>query len=282
MIGGPRFAEGQYYSKVFMPGYKHTTSRGLKIINYYYLFSYFSLRRFMSALGREPNIREYSRLNWMHFHSLPGMRHPRHPRHPLTRIIKGAELPAIASVFETDRAHSGYLFEVSVKRRNTHTGYFCKLFNSQRLLTVIDNLFDSIPDSIGAASFHYDLCQRNPILPLQKPRNNQMEYVKLGNNGLDVSRLCLGCMSFGVAERWHHPWVLDEERSRPIIKKALDFGINFFDMANVYAVGTSKEIVGRALKDYANRDEIILATKVYNRMHEGPNGAGLSRKAIIS
>jgi hypothetical protein len=239
----PRFAEGQYYSKVFMPGYKHTTSRGLKIINYYYLFSYFSLRRFMSALGREPNIREYSRLNWMHFHSLPGMRHPRHPRHPLTRIIKGAELPAM-------------------KRRNTHTGYFCKLFNSQRLLTVIDNLFDSIPDSIGAASFHYDLCQRNPILPLQKPRNNQMEYVKLGNNGLDVSRLCLGCMSFGVAERWHHPWVLDEERSRPI--------------------GTSKEIVGRALKDYANRDEIILATKVYNRMHEGPNGAGLSRKAIIS
>lgn len=109
-----------------------------------------------------------------------------------------------------------------------------------------------------------------------------MEYTKLGNTGLDVSRLCLGCMSFGVAERWTHPWVLDEERSRPIIKKALEFGINFFDTANVYSDGTSEEIVGRALKDYANRDEIVLATKVHFRMHQGPNGAGLSRKAIMS
>jgi aryl-alcohol dehydrogenase-like predicted oxidoreductase len=109
-----------------------------------------------------------------------------------------------------------------------------------------------------------------------------MEYVKLGNTGLDVSRLCLGCMSFGVAERWHHPWILDEERSRPIIKKALELGINFFDTANVYADGTSEEIIGRALKDYANRDEIVLATKVHGRMHQGPNGAGLSRKAIMS
>lgn len=109
-----------------------------------------------------------------------------------------------------------------------------------------------------------------------------MEYVKLGNTGLDVSRLCLGCMSFGVAERWTHPWVLDEEHSRPIIKKALELGINFFDTANVYSDGTSEEIVGRALKDYANRDEIVLATKVHFRMHEGPNGAGLSRKAIMS
>jgi aryl-alcohol dehydrogenase-like predicted oxidoreductase len=109
-----------------------------------------------------------------------------------------------------------------------------------------------------------------------------MEYVKLGNTGLDVSRLCLGCMSFGVAERWFHPWVLDEEHSRPIIKKALELGINFFDTANVYSDGTSEEIVGRALKDYANRDEIVLATKVHFRMHQGPNGAGLSRKAIMS
>lgn len=109
-----------------------------------------------------------------------------------------------------------------------------------------------------------------------------MEYVKLGNTGLDVSRLCLGCMSFGVAERWVHPWVLDEEGSRPIIKKALELGINFFDTANVYSDGTSEEIVGRALKDYANRDEIVLATKVHFRMHQGPNGAGLSRKAIMS
>ncbi|MCZ8517907.1 MULTISPECIES: aldo/keto reductase [Paenibacillus] len=109
-----------------------------------------------------------------------------------------------------------------------------------------------------------------------------MEYVKLGNTGLDVSRLCLGCMSFGAAERWTHPWVLDEENSRPIIKKALELGINFFDTANVYSVGASEEIVGRALKDYANRDEIVIATKVYFRMHPGPNGAGLSRKAIMS
>jgi aryl-alcohol dehydrogenase-like predicted oxidoreductase len=109
-----------------------------------------------------------------------------------------------------------------------------------------------------------------------------MEYVKLGNTGLDVSRLCLGCMSFGVAERWTHPWVLDEESSRPIIKKALELGINFFDTANIYSDGTSEEIVGRALKEYANRDEIVLATKVHFRMHQGPNGAGLSRKAIMS
>ncbi|MEC0372276.1 aldo/keto reductase [Paenibacillus chibensis] len=109
-----------------------------------------------------------------------------------------------------------------------------------------------------------------------------MEYVKLGNTGLDVSRLCLGCMGFGVAERWVHPWVQNEESSRPIIKKALELGINFFDTANVYSDGTSEEIVGRALKDYANRDEIVLATKVHFRMHDGPNGAGLSRKAIMS
>ncbi|PLT29876.1 aldo/keto reductase [Peribacillus deserti] len=109
-----------------------------------------------------------------------------------------------------------------------------------------------------------------------------MDYVKLGNTGLDVSRLCLGCMSFGAAERWIHQWVLNEENSRPIIKKALDLGINFFDTANVYSDGTSEEIVGRALKDYANRDEIVLATKIHGRMHEGPNGSGLSRKAILS
>ncbi|PCL93373.1 aldo/keto reductase [Paenibacillus lautus] len=109
-----------------------------------------------------------------------------------------------------------------------------------------------------------------------------MEYVKLGNTGLDVSRICLGCMGFGVAERWVHQWVLNEESSRPIINKALELGINFFDTANVYSDGTSEEIVGRALKEYANRDEIVLATKVHFRMHEGPNGMGLSRKAIMS
>lgn len=109
-----------------------------------------------------------------------------------------------------------------------------------------------------------------------------MEYVKLGNTGLDVSRLCLGCMSFGEAERWTHPWVLNEENSRPIIKKALELGINFFDTANIYSVGSSEEMVGRILKEYANRDEIVIATKVHFRMHPGPNGAGLSRKAIMS
>jgi len=109
-----------------------------------------------------------------------------------------------------------------------------------------------------------------------------MEYVKLGNTGLDVSRICLGCMGFGVAERWVHQWVLNEDSSRPIIKKALELGINFFDTANVYSDGTSEEIVGRALKEYANRDEIVLATKVHFRMHKGPNGMGLSRKAIMS
>ncbi|QDP41165.1 aldo/keto reductase [Radiobacillus deserti] len=109
-----------------------------------------------------------------------------------------------------------------------------------------------------------------------------MEYVKLGNTGLDVSRLCLGTMGFGAPERFHHKWVLDEEHSRPIIKKALELGINFFDTANMYSYGANEEIVGRALKDFANRDEVVLATKVYYRMHEGPNGAGLSRKAIMS
>lgn len=109
-----------------------------------------------------------------------------------------------------------------------------------------------------------------------------MDYVKLGHTGLDVSRICLGCMGFGDASKWIHPWVLNEEKSRPIIKKALEVGINFFDTANVYSLGASEEIVGRALNDYAKRDEVVLATKVHQRMHEGPNGAGLSRKAIMS
>jgi 1-deoxyxylulose-5-phosphate synthase len=109
-----------------------------------------------------------------------------------------------------------------------------------------------------------------------------VEYTKLGNTGLDVSRICLGCMGFGDAERWIHKWVLDEENSRPVIKKALELGVNFFDTANVYSIGKSEEIVGRALKDYANRDEVVIATKLHGRMREGPNGAGLSRKAILS
>lgn len=109
-----------------------------------------------------------------------------------------------------------------------------------------------------------------------------MEYVKLGNTGLDVSKFCLGCMGFGDAEKWIHQWVLNEEKSRSIIKKSLELGINFFDTANVYSKGSSEEFLGRALKNYANRDEVVIATKVHQRMHEGPNGEGLSRKAIMS
>jgi aryl-alcohol dehydrogenase-like predicted oxidoreductase len=109
-----------------------------------------------------------------------------------------------------------------------------------------------------------------------------MEYTKLGHTGLDVSRICLGCMGFGDAQRWTHKWVLDEEASRPIIQHALDLGINFFDTANVYSLGRSEEIVGRALRDFAQRDEIVVATKVHGTMRQMPNGGGLSRKAILS
>jgi aryl-alcohol dehydrogenase-like predicted oxidoreductase len=109
-----------------------------------------------------------------------------------------------------------------------------------------------------------------------------MQYVKLGSTGADVSRICLGCMSFGDPQRGNHPWSLDETAARPIIKRALEAGINFFDTANVYSDGTSEEIVGRLLRELGRRDEIVLATKVHGRMHEGPNGAGLSRKAIMA
>ena len=109
-----------------------------------------------------------------------------------------------------------------------------------------------------------------------------MEYTRLGSTGMQVSRICLGCMGFGDAERWIHKWVLDEEHSRPIIQQALELGINFFDTANVYSLGRSEEILGRALKDFAPRDEVVIATKVHGRMREGPNGGGLSRKAILS
>src|SRR4026209_1767294 len=109
-----------------------------------------------------------------------------------------------------------------------------------------------------------------------------MEYARLGSTGMKVSRICLGCMGFGDAERWTHKWVLNEENSRPIIKKALELGINFFDTANVYSIGASEEILGRALKDFARRDEVVIATKVHGKMREEPNGGGLSRKAILN
>ncbi len=109
-----------------------------------------------------------------------------------------------------------------------------------------------------------------------------MEYTRLGNTGLKVSRICLGCMSYGVPDRGPHAWTLTEEESRPHIKRALEVGINFFDTANVYSDGTSEEILGRALKDFTQRDEVVIATKVHGRMRADVNGAGLSRKAIFS
>jgi 1-deoxyxylulose-5-phosphate synthase len=108
-----------------------------------------------------------------------------------------------------------------------------------------------------------------------------MEMIRLGNTGMKVSRICLGCMSYGqVSEQ--RQWVLDEEQSRPFIRRALDLGINFFDTANVYSTGRSEEIVGRALRDFASRDEVVLATKVHGVMGPGPNDKGLSRKHILS
>ena len=109
-----------------------------------------------------------------------------------------------------------------------------------------------------------------------------MEQVRLGRTGLEVSQICLGCMSYGDPARGGHPWSLDEEASRPFLARALELGITFFDTANVYSAGSSEEIVGRALRDFTKRDDVVLATKVNGRMHDGPNGAGLSRKAIMA
>jgi aryl-alcohol dehydrogenase-like predicted oxidoreductase len=114
-----------------------------------------------------------------------------------------------------------------------------------------------------------------------------VRYARLGDTGLEVSRICLGCMSYGDPEatvegselRWE--WALDEERARPFYRRAIELGVNFFDTANVYSYGASEEITGRALADFARRDEIVLATKVWGRMRPGPNGGGLSRKAIL-
>lgn len=109
-----------------------------------------------------------------------------------------------------------------------------------------------------------------------------MEYIKFGNTGMDVSKICLGTMSFGDPENWIHKWVLKEDQSREIIKKAIDEGINFFDTANIYSKGMSEEILGRALRDYGKRDELVVSTKVFFDMKEGPNSGGLSRKSIMN
>ena len=108
-----------------------------------------------------------------------------------------------------------------------------------------------------------------------------MQFTRLGHTGLTVSRLCLGCMTYGVPERGAHPWTLDEAASRPLIRQAVALGINFFDTANAYSDGTSEEIVGRALRDFARRDEIVVATKVRYASRKAPNIGGLSRKAIL-
>lgn len=108
-----------------------------------------------------------------------------------------------------------------------------------------------------------------------------MDYIKFGNTGMMVSRLCLGTMTYGKpTDRW--PWALDEQQSRPFIQKALELGINFFDTADVYSAGASEEVVGKALRDFAKRDEVVLATKVFNPMGPGQNDKGLSRKHIMS
>jgi aryl-alcohol dehydrogenase-like predicted oxidoreductase len=109
-----------------------------------------------------------------------------------------------------------------------------------------------------------------------------MNFTRLGKTGLHVSRICLGCMSYGVPDRGNHLWTLDEETSRPFFKRSIEAGINFFDTANVYSDGTSEEITGRALRDFAKRDEVVLATKVHGRMRPDVNGAGLSRKSIFT
>ncbi len=109
-----------------------------------------------------------------------------------------------------------------------------------------------------------------------------MEYTRLGSTGLTVSRLALGCMSYGVPDRGEHPWTLDEATSRPFIQRAVELGFNFFDTSNSYSDGTSEEIVGRALNDFARRDEIVIATKAYYPWRKRPNTGGLSRKALLT
>jgi aryl-alcohol dehydrogenase-like predicted oxidoreductase len=109
-----------------------------------------------------------------------------------------------------------------------------------------------------------------------------MRYVKLGTTGLDVSPIAIGAMTYGEPDRGHPVWSLGEQDARPLIKHALDAGINFFDTANMYSNGSSEEILGRALKDFANRDDVVIATKLRHPMRPGPNGKGLSRKAIMT
>lgn len=120
------------------------------------------------------------------------------------------------------------------------------------------------------------------LIVLLESEEKEMKYVKLGNTGLEVSKLCLGCMGFGEPGRGREQWSLGEEHSREIIKRALELGINFFDTANYYSLGSSEEILGKALKDFAKREEVVIASKLYFPMHDGPNSKGLSRKNIFT
>jgi aryl-alcohol dehydrogenase-like predicted oxidoreductase len=108
-----------------------------------------------------------------------------------------------------------------------------------------------------------------------------MKYTRLGNSGLKVSRVALGCMSFGDTSRGFNEWALGDDDAQPFFEQAIELGINLWDTANIYGIGTSEEIVGRAMKKFARRDDIVLATKVFFKMHDGPGGSGLSRKAIM-
>ncbi len=122
----------------------------------------------------------------------------------------------------------------------------------------------------------------SPCIIFIEMKVDTMHYIKLGKTGLDVSPIAIGAMTYGEPERGHPVWSLGESESRPLIKHALDAGINFFDTANMYSQGSSEEILGRALINYAKRDDVVIATKVRHPMRPGPNGKGLSRKAVLA
>jgi 1-deoxyxylulose-5-phosphate synthase len=108
-----------------------------------------------------------------------------------------------------------------------------------------------------------------------------MKHTRLGSSGPKISRIAMGCMSFGDTSRGYNEWALDDEAAQPFFQQAVELGVNFWDTANVYGFGTSEEIVGRAIKKYAGRDDIVLGTKLFFKMHDGPGGSGLSRTAIM-
>ena len=117
---------------------------------------------------------------------------------------------------------------------------------------------------------------------IQEPKETTMEYTRLGTTGLKVSRLALGCMSYGDNTTANaHRWALDEDEAQPFFREAVELGITFWDTANTYQNGTSEKVVGRSIKRYSRREDVVLATKVFGRMHDGPGGQGLSRKAIL-